>query len=207
MRPNNQNVKRSRGRARRPNGFNQPNVNRNTTFESNGPEGKLRGNAQQLFEKYTALAQDANSAGERISAEAFSQFADHYYRVHQTIVAAMEQKRSNQENKSEGKPKPSDDMSSSAEKSPEKSPEKSSENSSEKSSENSPEKSPEEVQVAEVKVAEDVAIASHSNSDGTEAKQEQAASIVPKRAPKRAPKKVASKATEQNSDETVVQEN
>ena len=191
MRPNNQNVKRSRGRARRPNGFNQPNVNRNTTFESNGPEGKLRGNAQQLFEKYTALAQDANSAGERISAEAFSQFADHYYRVHQTIVAAMEQKRSNQENKSEGKPKPSDDMSSSAEKSPEK------------SSENSPEKSPEEVQVAEVKVAEDVAIASHSNSDGTEAKQEQAASIVPKRAPK----KVASKATEQNSDETVVQEN
>jgi len=187
MRPNNQNVKRSRGRARRPNGFNQPNVNRNTTFESNGPEGKLRGNAQQLFEKYTALAQDANSAGERISAEAFSQFADHYYRVHQTIVAAMEQKRSNQENKSEGKPKPSDDMSSSAEKSPEK------------SSENSPE----EVQVAEVKVAEDVAIASHSNSDGTEAKQEQAASIVPKRAPK----KVASKATEQNSDETVVQEN
>jgi len=198
MRPNNQNVKRSRGRARRPNGFNQPNVNRNTTFESNGPEGKLRGNAQQLFEKYTALAQDANSAGERISAEAFSQFADHYYRVHQTIVAAMEQKRSNQENKSEGKPKPSDDMSSSAEKSPEKSPE----NSSENSSENSPKKSPEEV-----KVAEDVAIASHSNSDGTEAKQEQAASIVPKRAPKRAPKKVASKATEQNSDETVVQEN
>ncbi len=195
MRPNNQNVKRSRGRARRPNGFNQPNVNRNTTFESNGPEGKLRGNAQQLFEKYTALAQDANSAGERISAEAFSQFADHYYRVHQTIVAAMEQKRSNQENKSEGKPKPSDDMSSSAEKSPEN------------SSENSPKKSPEEVQVAEVKVAEDVAIASHSNSDGTEAKQEQAASIVPKRAPKRAPKKVASKATEQNSDETVVQEN
>ncbi|MBT5798600.1 MAG: DUF4167 domain-containing protein, partial [Alphaproteobacteria bacterium] len=138
MRPNNQNVKRSRGRARRPNGFNQPNVNRNTTFESNGPEGKLRGNAQQLFEKYTALAQDANSAGERISAEAFSQFADHYYRVHQTIVAAMEQKRSNQENKSEGKPKPSDDMSSSAEKSPE----------------NSSENSPEEVQVAEVKVAE-----------------------------------------------------
>jgi len=196
MRPNNQNVKRSRGRARRPNGFNQPNVNRNTTFESNGPEGKLRGNAQQLFEKYTALAQDANSAGERISAEAFSQFADHYYRVHQTIVAAMEQKRSNQENKSEGKPKPSDDMSSSAEKSPE--------NSSENSSENSPEEvQVAEVKVAEVKVAEDVAIASHSNSDGTEAKQEQAASIVPKRAPK----KVASKATEQNSDETVVQEN
>ena len=109
MRPNNQNGKRSRGRARRHNGFNQPNVNRNTTFESNGPEGKLRGNAQQLYEKYTALAQDANSSSERISAEAFSQFADHYYRLHQTILAAMEQKRHSQENKSESRQKTLDD--------------------------------------------------------------------------------------------------
>ncbi len=109
MRPNNQNGKRSRGRARRPTGFNQPNVNRNTTFESNGPEGKLRGNAQQLFEKYTALAQDANSSSERISAEAFSQFADHYYRVHQTILASMEQKRNTHENKSEPKQKSSEE--------------------------------------------------------------------------------------------------
>ena len=115
MRPNNQNGKRSRGRTRRPSGFNQPNVNRNTTFESNGPEGKLRGNAQQLFEKYTALAQDANSSSERISAEAFSQFADHYYRVHQTILAAMEQKRNTHENKSEPKQKFSEEASSSIE--------------------------------------------------------------------------------------------
>jgi len=115
MRPNNQNGKRSRGRVRRPGGFNQPNVNRNTTFESNGPEGKLRGNAQQLFEKYTALAQDANSSSERISAEAFSQFADHYYRVHQTILAAMEQKRNTHENKSEPKQKSSEEVSSSLE--------------------------------------------------------------------------------------------
>ena len=111
MRPNNQNGKRSRGRARRPSGFNQQNVNRNTTFESNGPEGKLRGNAQQLFEKYTALAQDANSSSERISAEAFSQFADHYYRVHQTILAATEQKRNTHENKSEPKQKSLDEAS------------------------------------------------------------------------------------------------
>ena len=108
MRTNNQNGKRSRGRGRRSNGFNQPNVNRNTTFESNGPEGKLRGNAQQLYEKYTALAQDANSSSERISAEAFSQFADHYYRVHQTILASIEQKRNSHDNKSDDKQKPAD---------------------------------------------------------------------------------------------------
>ena len=111
MRTNNQNGKRSRGRGRRPSGFNQPNVNRNTTFESNGPEGKLRGNAQQLYEKYTALAQDANSSSERISAEAFSQFADHYYRLHQTILAAMEQKRNSQENKTDSRQNSVDDSS------------------------------------------------------------------------------------------------
>jgi hypothetical protein len=87
-----QHQKRSRGRGRR-NNNGHASFNRNTTFESNGPEGRLRGNAQQLFEKYTALAQDANGAGERISAEAFSQFADHYYRIYQTILQAAEQQK------------------------------------------------------------------------------------------------------------------
>jgi hypothetical protein len=88
-----QNSKRARGRGRRNGGHGQVNFNRNTTFDSNGPEGRLRGNAQQLFEKYTALAHDANAAGERISAEAFAQFADHYYRVQQSILQATEQQR------------------------------------------------------------------------------------------------------------------
>lgn len=92
-----QNQKRSRGRGRRTGGYGQTNINRNTTFESNGPEGRLRGNAQQLYEKYTALANDANTAGERISAEACSQFADHYYRINQTIVMASEQQRRTQD--------------------------------------------------------------------------------------------------------------
>ena len=88
-----QNSKRARGRGRRNGGHNQVNFNRNTTFDSNGPEGRLRGNAQQLFEKYTALAYDANAAGERISAEAFTQYADHYYRIHQSILQNAEQQR------------------------------------------------------------------------------------------------------------------
>ena len=92
-----QNQKRSRGRGRRNGNYGQTHFNRNTTFESNGPEGRLRGNAQQLYEKYTALANDANSAGERISAEACSQFADHYYRINQTIALAAEQQRRTQE--------------------------------------------------------------------------------------------------------------
>ena len=90
-----QNAKRGRGRGRRGNGGGGGNhvPNRNTSYESNGPDGKLRGNAQQLHEKYIALAHDASSSGERIAAEAYSQFADHYFRLHQAAVGAAETKR------------------------------------------------------------------------------------------------------------------
>ena len=90
-----QNAKRGRGRGRRGNGNNHHNhvPNRNTSYESNGPDVKLRGNAQQLHEKYMALAHDAASAGERISAEAYTQFADHYFRLHQAAVGVVDSKR------------------------------------------------------------------------------------------------------------------
>ena len=89
-----QKAKRGRGRGRRGNGNAQPNVpNRNTSYESNGPDVKLRGNAQQLNEKYLALAHDAAAAGERITAEAYTQFADHYFRLHQAAVDAAEERK------------------------------------------------------------------------------------------------------------------
>jgi hypothetical protein len=73
------NPKRSRnfrGNGRRP-GF-QP---RNSTFESSGPEGKIRGSAYQVIDRYQALARDALAAGDRIAAENYLQHAEHYYRV------------------------------------------------------------------------------------------------------------------------------
>jgi hypothetical protein len=90
-----QNAKRGRGRGRRGNGNNHHNhvPNRNTSYESNGPDVKLRGNAQQLHEKYMTLAHDAASSGERISAEAYTQFADHYFRLHQAAASIAETKR------------------------------------------------------------------------------------------------------------------
>ena len=114
-----QNQKRSRGRGRRGSNHGQTNFNRNTTFDSNGPDGRLRGNALQLFEKYTALAHDANAAGERISAEALAQFADHYYRIHQTILQAAEQHRRNQEERQQQNRKPESAVSEASEKSAE----------------------------------------------------------------------------------------
>jgi hypothetical protein len=49
--------------------------------ESNGPDVKVRGSAQQVLDKYLALARDAISAGDRVAAEGYFQYADHYYRM------------------------------------------------------------------------------------------------------------------------------
>ncbi len=54
---------------------------RSQTFDSAGPDVRIRGNAYQVLEKYLALARDASAAGDRIAAENFYQHAEHYYRV------------------------------------------------------------------------------------------------------------------------------
>ena len=54
---------------------------RPNTFDSNGPDVKVRGNASQIHEKYLVLARDANSLGDLVAAESYLQHADHYYRV------------------------------------------------------------------------------------------------------------------------------
>ena len=70
--------RRSRGRG---NGGRWGNTPRNHNFESNGPDGKVRGTAQQVVDKYQALAREATTAGDPIKAEGYFQFAEHYLRV------------------------------------------------------------------------------------------------------------------------------
>jgi hypothetical protein len=66
---------RSRGNGKRhPSSFNR-------NFESSGPDIKVRGTAHQVLEKYLALARDAASVGDRVSAENYLQHAEHYYRI------------------------------------------------------------------------------------------------------------------------------
>jgi hypothetical protein len=55
--------------------------NRNQVFDSNGPEGRIRGNAHQVLEKYLSLARDASSQGDRVAAENYYQHAEHYFRM------------------------------------------------------------------------------------------------------------------------------
>jgi hypothetical protein len=56
-------------------------LNRNHVFDSNGPDIRVRGTAQQLFEKYLQLGRDATSGGDRVMAEGYLQYAEHYFRV------------------------------------------------------------------------------------------------------------------------------
>ena len=61
------------------------NINKNTVLDSSGPDTRQRGTASQLNEKYSSLASDATASDDRILAESFRQFADHYYRLNQEI--------------------------------------------------------------------------------------------------------------------------
>lgn len=91
----NQNGRRFRGRNNNGNGGGQNNhhhhnnggghqrrVNpRVQTFDSNGPDVRIRGNAMQIAEKYMTLARDAQGAGDRVLAESYLQHAEHYQRM------------------------------------------------------------------------------------------------------------------------------
>jgi hypothetical protein len=58
------------------------------SFESNGPEVKVRGTPAHVAEKYLSLARDAQSAGDPVLAENYLQHAEHYNRI---ILAYREQ--------------------------------------------------------------------------------------------------------------------
>ena len=54
---------------------------RNQMFDSNGPDGRIRGNAHQVMERYLALARDAAAQDDRVTAENCFQHAEHYLRL------------------------------------------------------------------------------------------------------------------------------
>lgn len=75
--------KRMRGRNRRgPNPLTR-------SYESNGPDVKVRGTAQHIAEKYTQLARDAHVSGDPVMAESYLQHAEHYYRLIAAAQAAQ----------------------------------------------------------------------------------------------------------------------
>ena len=104
MRPGQQN-KRGRGRGNNNNGGgggggsnNNNNFNRKggnpltRTYDSSGPDVKVRGTAQNIAEKYAQLARDAQSSGDRVMAENYLQHAEHYNRIIASAQAQMQER-------------------------------------------------------------------------------------------------------------------
>src|ERR1700754_4714719 len=100
------NMKRMRGRGHRPGGGGGGGgglrhhgggggggipLNRNHVFDSNGPDLRIRGTAQQLFEKYLQLGRDATSSGDRVMGEGYFQYAEHYFRIESAINQQAQQ--------------------------------------------------------------------------------------------------------------------
>src|ERR1700678_469952 len=93
MRPG-QNKQRMRGR---------PTNNRRATnpltlsYESNGPDVKIRANAHHVAEKYLQLARDAHTGGDPVAAENYLQHAEHYFRLIAAEQAAQALAQSGQQ--------------------------------------------------------------------------------------------------------------
>lgn len=86
MRPG-QNKQRMRGR---PNNRKGPNP-LTRTYESSGPDVKIRGTALHIGEKYLQLARDAQSSGDPVMAESYLQHAEHYFRLIASAQQAQQQ--------------------------------------------------------------------------------------------------------------------
>lgn len=90
------NNRQARGRGR---GRNNNNNNRNNNRGGGGIDrdnridNRARGNAAQMLDKYKKMAHDAQVNDDRVNAEYYLQFADHYFRVNADMQARREEQR------------------------------------------------------------------------------------------------------------------
>ncbi len=67
------------------------------SYELNGPDVKIRGNAHHVAEKYLQLARDAHTGGDPVAAENYLQHAEHYFRLIAAAQAAQALAQSGQQ--------------------------------------------------------------------------------------------------------------
>ena len=75
----------------------RPNFKRNNSY---APKGRNKGNVTQQYNKYLKLAKDTFSSGDRIQAEYYYQFTDHYYRLMLELGLNIEDQESLEESRS-----------------------------------------------------------------------------------------------------------
>jgi len=95
---------RRRGRGGQRQGGGNPNGN-----NGNRIDNRARGNANQLYEKYKALAAEAQRQGDRVNTEYYLQFADHYFRVLAENRSRFEEQNPNQGQQRRGRDDAFDD--------------------------------------------------------------------------------------------------
>lgn len=69
------------------------------SYESNGPDVKIRGTPSHIAEKYVTMARDALSSGDPVLAENYLQHAEHYNRI---IMTHREQQSSHGHDAAQG---------------------------------------------------------------------------------------------------------
>ena len=102
-------IEKKRPRRKRPRINKNRTPNQLRTFDTKGINTpKSRGAISKALEKYTSLAQDAFSNGDRIVAESYYQFAEHYQRVLNENFQDFKPENSNpqlqENNRSDSKP-------------------------------------------------------------------------------------------------------
>lgn len=98
MNNNRQSNNRRRGRNNGNNNRSGSN-NRNGFDHQNRIDNRARGNASQMLEKYKKLASDAQHNDDRVNAEYYLQFADHYFRVLADSRVRQEERQEGQQNR------------------------------------------------------------------------------------------------------------
>ncbi len=108
MRQGQQN-RRGRGRSNNNNNNNQGRKGQNPltrSFESTGPDIKIRGTPAHIAEKYMALARDAQSSGDPVLAENYLQHAEHYNRIIMTYREQQMQQNGGEMPNGAARPRP-----------------------------------------------------------------------------------------------------
>jgi Domain of unknown function (DUF4167) len=105
MRQGQQN-RRGRGRSSNSNQGRKGQNPLTRSFESTGPDVKIRGTPAHVAEKYMALARDATSSGDPVLAENYFQHAEHYNRIIMTFREQQMGQGSDSPNGSAPRPRP-----------------------------------------------------------------------------------------------------
>ncbi|GAB5487424.1 MAG: hypothetical protein Pars2KO_09940 [Parasphingorhabdus sp.] len=90
---NNNRQQRGRGRGRNNNNNRNNNRGGGGIDRDNRIDNRARGNAAQMLDKYKKMAHDAQVNDDRVNAEYYLQFADHYFRVNADMQARREEQR------------------------------------------------------------------------------------------------------------------